>query len=90
MIIKKDIILRKIGEDIILVPVGNALKDHNGFFMLTDSASFLWSQLSECESVKELAQRLYDEYDVTEEQALADTQEFIDKLVELDIIDKEQ
>ena len=30
---------------------------------------------------------LFDEYDVTEEQALADTKEFIDKLVELEIID---
>ncbi len=89
MTIKKDMILRKIGADVILVPVGNALKDHNGFFMLTESASFLWSQLPECSSVQELAQRLYDEYEVTEEQALADTQEFIDKLVELEIIDKQ-
>ena len=30
---------------------------------------------------------LLGEYDVTEEQALADTQEFIDKLVALEIID---
>ena len=89
MKIKKDIILRKVGADIILVPVGNALKDHNGFFMLTESASFLWSRLPECNSVQELAQKLYDEYDVTEEQALADTQEFIGKLIEFDIIDEQ-
>ena len=57
--------------------------------MLTESAGFLWSQLPECNSVQELTQRLYDEYDVTQEQALADTQEFIDKLVALEIIDKE-
>lgn len=88
MIIKKDMILRRIGSDIILVPFGNALKDHNGLFMLTESACFLWEQLPECDSVQELAQRLFDEYEVTKEQALADTQEFIDKLVEFDIIDK--
>ncbi len=87
MTIKKEMVLRKIGTDMILVPVGNALKDHNGFFMLTESASFLWSQLPECNSAEELAQKLYDEYDVSEEQALADTQEFIDKLVALGIID---
>lgn len=89
MIIKKDMILRKIGMDIILVPVGNALKDHNGLFMLTESACFLWELIPECNSVEELAKKLYDEYDVTEEQALADTKEFVDKLIELGIIDKE-
>ena len=88
MTIKKEMILRKVGVDIILVPVGNAVKDHNGFFMLTESACFLWEQLPCAESVQDLAQKLYDEYDVTKEQALADTQEFIDKLVELEIIDK--
>ena len=89
MTIKKDMILRKVGVDIILVPVGNALKDHNGFFMLTESACFLWNNLTECNSVEELAKKLFDEYDVTEEQALADTKEFIDKLVELEIIDEQ-
>ena len=86
MIIKKDVILRKVGADIILVPLGNSLKDHNGLFMLTETACFLWEMLPECKTVKELANKLFDEYDVTEEQALADTQEFIDKLIELDII----
>ena len=89
MIIKKEMVLRRIGADIILVPVGNAIKDHNGFFMLTETALFLWEQLPECNSVQELAQKLFDEYDVSQEQAFADTQEFIDKLVVLDIIDKE-
>lgn len=87
MRIKKDMILRRIGSDIILVPFSNAMKDHNGLFMLTESACFLWEQLPECNSVEELAKKLFDEYDVTGEQALADTKEFVDKLVELDIID---
>ncbi len=88
MKIKNDMILRKVGSDIILVPVGNALKDHNGLFMLTETASFLWNCIPECDSVQELADKLFDEYDVSKEQALADTQEFIDKLVGMDIIDK--
>ncbi len=87
MIIKKNMIMRRVGSDVILVPVGDALKDHNGFFMMTESACFLWQQLPECNCVQELAQKLFDEYDVTEEQALADTQEFTGKLVELGIID---
>ena len=58
MTIKKERILRRIGADVILVPVGNALKDHNGLFMLTESACFLWEQLPCCKSVQELARKL--------------------------------
>lgn len=88
MIIKKDMIIRKVGTDTILIPMGNALKEHNGLFMLSESACFLWEQLPTCNSVLELANKLYDEYDVTHEQAVLDTQEFVDALVKLDIIDK--
>ena len=87
MKIKKDMIIRKVGAETILVPIGNALKEHNGLFMLSDSACFLWEQLASCNSVQELANKLYDEYDVTREQALSDTQKFIDQLAELEIID---
>lgn len=87
MKIKKDMIIRKVGAETILVPIGNALKEHNGLFMLSDSACFLWEQLPSCNSVQELANKLYDEYDVTREQALSDTQKFIDQLAELEIID---
>ena len=87
MKIKKDMVARKIGTDTILVPVGNALKKHNGLFMLSESACFLWEQLPNCNSVEELAHKLYDEYDVTMEDALSDTQEFVDKLIEFEIIE---
>lgn len=87
MVIKKEMIVRKIGSDIILVPVGNALKEYNGMFMLTESAYFLWEQLPLCDSVQELAKRLFDEYDVTEDQALADTISFTSTLSDLGIID---
>ena len=79
--------MRKLGTDTILIPIGNALKEHNGLFMLSETARFLWEQIPSCDSAQELAHKLYDEYDVTEEQALSDTQEFINKLIELKIID---
>ena len=88
MEIKKDMIMRKVGNETILVPMGNALKEHNGLFMLSETACFLWEQLPDCSSVLELAEKLYNEYDVSQEQALADTQEFVNKLSELKIIDK--
>ena len=89
MVIKKEMILSKIGSDKILVPVGNALMEHNGMFMLTESAGFLWEKLPQCDTVQDLAQALFDEYEVTPEQALNDAQEFVNNLSQLGIIDKE-
>jgi hypothetical protein len=48
----------------------------------------LWEKLPECNTAEELADKLFDEYDVTKEQALADTKEFINRLIELDIIEE--
>ncbi len=90
MKIKKEMIIRKIGNDVILVPIGSALMAHNGLFMLSDSACFLWENIPSADSVEALAKMLFDEYDVTEAQALADTKAFVDKLIELDIIDNQE
>ena len=90
MKIKKEMILRKIGNDVILVPIGSALMEHIGLFMLSDSARFLWESLPSADSIEALAKMLFDEYDVTEAQALADTKAFVDMLVELDIIDNQE
>ena len=87
MTIKKEMVVRKLGADTILIPMGDALKEHNGLFMLSETACFLWEQLPTCNSVEELANKLYDEYDVTNEQAFIDTKEFVNMLVKLDIID---
>ena len=88
MKIKKEMILRKIGNDVILVPIGSALMEHNGLFMLSETGCFLWESLPSADSTETLAKMLFDEYDVTEAQALADTKAFVDMLVELDIIDR--
>lgn len=88
MKIKKEMILRRVGSDIIMIPVGSALLEHNGMFMLSESAGFLWENITSCETVEELAKKLFDEYDVSEAQALEDTKAFFNKLIEMDIIDE--
>ena len=36
MKIKKEMILRRVGSDVIMIPVGSALLEHNGMFMLSE------------------------------------------------------
>ena len=53
------------------------------FFALTESAIPLWNALAEWTSVQRLAETLRDEYDIREDEAMADVQEFLEQLMSL-------
>lgn len=86
MEIKKQLIKRNIGSDTILVPIGQSANENNGLFILTETAGILWDKLPECESEEELAEILFNEYEVTMEEALTDTKAFLSSLKEYNII----
>ena len=87
MILKKTMIKRDIAGETLLVPIGDAMADSNGLFMLTESGSFIWDILPQCESEEEIVKRILDEYEVEEDTAKADVKAFLDKLRSYDIID---
>ena len=85
---KKGFRLRELGGDYILIGESVELVNFNNLITFNETAAYLWQKVEGKEfDVDTLTQLLLDEYDVTEEQALADTKEFINKLVELEIID---
>lgn len=86
MEIKKQLIKRNIGSDTILVPIGQSAGENNGLFVLTETAGLLWDNLPVCESEEELAEILFNEYEVTTEEALNDTRAFLDTLKKYGII----
>lgn len=87
MIIKKDMILREIVGENVLVPTGSTTLQYNGLFMLTDTAAFIWKILPEVESEQEIVSRILDEYETDRDTAQADVVEFLSKLREFEIID---
>ena len=86
MIIKKELIMRKIAEDTILVPVGKTVYDANGLFVLNELGSFIWDMLPNVNSEEEICKAVLEEYDVSEAEAVQDIAEFLGKLREMDII----
>ena len=87
MKIKKQLIKRDIAGDTILVPVGKTVYESNGLFVLNEVATFIWDNLSQLETEEEIVSRILEEYEVSPQQAQADTAEFLVKLRELNIID---
>lgn len=86
MEIKKELIKREIAGDVILVPVGKAVLDHNGLFVLNELGTFLWDRIPAAEAEQDLVAAVLEAYEVTPEIAAADTHEFLMQLKELDIL----
>ena len=85
--INKDMILREIVGENVLVPTGSTMLKYNGLFMLTPTAAFIWAILPEADSEEEIVDRIVKEYDVEREKAQKDVSEFLTNLREHGIID---
>ena len=86
MIIKKTLIKRVIGNDVILVPVGKTVYDSNGLFMLNELGSFIWDHLPGAESEQDILDAVLAEYEVSVAEAGKDIREFLTELRRLGIL----
>ncbi len=77
---KDNLILREIAGSWIIVPVGEMVVEFNGLMNLSESGAFLWKKLIDGAEMNELVAALLSEYDIGEETAKNDVQEFISQL----------
>ncbi len=87
MKINKEMILREIAGDNILVPAADAVLDLNGLFIVTDTGAFIWNILPSVNSEDEILEKMLEEYEVDKETAQNDIAEFLEKLRKFGIID---
>lgn len=87
MKIKKQLIKRDIAGDTILVPVGKTVYDSKGLFVMNEIASFIWDKLPDANGEEEIVNALLEAYEVTREEAFADTVDFLKQLREMNIIE---
>ena len=76
----KEYVLRQIGDDYVIVPVGKAALDFNGMITVNETGAFLWEQLVKGISKEGLLQTLIENYEVTQEEAERDLDEFLEVL----------
>ena len=86
MKIKKQLIKREIAGDVILVPVGQTVLDNNGLFVLNEVGADIWDLLPQVETPEEICGHILREYDITEDEAMQDVCEFLNRLRKLEII----
>lgn len=89
MKISKEFVVREIAGEYIIVPVGNTALEFNGLFTVNELGAYIWKLLQEDRTEEELVKEVVGEYDVEEETARQDIEDFLRWLREKNIIDGE-
>lgn len=81
MKIKKGFVLRVVGGENVVVPVGEMSKTFHGMINLNETGKFLWTFFSEEHTLEEGVVALCNEYEVEQAVAEADVKRFMDTLL---------
>ena len=89
MKIKEAYLLREVAGSNIIVAVGDEAVNFDGIRTLNETGAFLWKQM-ETETDKEtVVKALMEEYDVDEETAKEDVEEFVNLLINNGLVENE-
>lgn len=87
MKIKNGFLLRQVGEQNVVVAVGEESRNFNGIIRLNETGRFLWENLQQDIPEKELVRIMLLEYDIDSATAEADVHNFIETLKEADLLE---
>lgn len=82
MKIKKGFVLRVVGGENVVVPVGAMSKVFHGMINLNETGAFMWKFFTEDHTLEEGVAALRAEYEVEEERARLDVQKFMNTVQE--------
>ena len=82
MKIKKGFVIRQVGGENVVVPVGAMSKQFHGMINLNETGAFLWNFFCENHTVDEGVTALLNEYDVEEQIARDDVESFVKTIEE--------
>lgn len=88
MKIKEGFLLRQVGENHIVVPVGSQSVDFRCIITLNETGAFIWKKLQTACSEQELVDALVAEYDAPQNVIAADVQTYIAALREKNLLDE--
>lgn len=87
MKIKENFVLRQVADTWVVLPLGSATLDFNGMLTLNESGVLLWQMLEQGSDRDALVERLLSEYEVSRQEAAADVEEFLNKLIQAGCVD---
>lgn len=80
MKIREGFILKKIGDERVILALGAASRYLNGIVKLNDTGAFLWEEIEKGSDRDKLVQTFADKFSISAEQAQKDVDGFLDML----------
>ena len=78
---KRGFILRRLGQEHMIVPVGEASKGFNGMIRLNETGAFYWKELEQGITEEMLVEKAMERFeDLEQETAQRDIREFLDSI----------
>lgn len=88
MKIKGEFVMREIAGDILLIPVGQAALKMNAMITLDPVAALIWEAIGRGDDRGSILKQILDRFDVTEETAGKDLDDFLEQMRQLDLLDE--
>jgi len=88
MKLKNGVIMEKAGDGYIAVATGEASKSFNGFLRNNKTADFIFRQLTEEKTEKDLVDAILERYDVDVETATKDVHNIVEKIRKAGLLDE--
>ena len=85
---KGRVVLRRMGEDRLLVPVSGAAAQENCVFPLNETGVFIWERLSVGQPLEEVARALAETFEVSLETALTDCRSYAAELMDQQLLEE--
>lgn len=79
--------IKKIGNNNVIVPLGIQMSRLNGLIMLNESAAYLWKLLSDECTKEELISAFANNFELSVEIARRDVQDFLNDIHNLDLLE---
>jgi len=82
----ENFVFRKIGDEMILVPIKDNVGDMGYIYNLNELGAFIWQHLDGSSRLVEINKMILEEFEVSDQQAEEDLCEFVDDLKEIGAI----
>lgn len=83
MKLREGFIIREVAGSTVVVPTGDLMAEFSKMFTINEVGKFIIELLqSQDITIKEIVEMIVNEYDIDEEMAMQDTENFIQKLKE--------
>lgn len=89
MRLKPGFIIREVCDEYVIIPTGTTALEFNGLLTVNEIGVELWKLLEEEVTFNQLVEHVLDEYEVDEQTATKDVKEFVDYLMNIQVITDE-